>query len=362
MAKKIDIDTKTFIRFWLVIFGIGLFVTFISRAKTGLVLILLAMFLAVALNPLAKRLDRIDKSHERSALSSVLAVVLVVVSVLAVLAIVGPIVVNEVVRFASQASANIEQMTSAININSLGEAFGIENLSGQVVTAVKDFSSGIVSNLGGFAMNSISAIGSFMTSATLVVVLTVLFMLQGPDLLRDLWNTVEKHRGKKAVEVWSRVVSRIARVISVYLSRQALVAMLDGAATMVIVFVVALIFPEVSMSLVVPLGLLAMAMYMIPMFGPVISCIVAVLLLGFNSVFGAVVYLALYLFYAQIESNVLAPKIQGKGMGLSPLVILISITIGMYAFGIIGTFVAIPVAGCIKVLLEEYQNIKSLNE
>ena len=46
---------------------------------------------------------------------------------------------------------------------------------------------------------------------------------------------------------------------------------------------------------------------------------------------------------------------------MSPLIILVSITIGMYAFGLIGTVIAIPVAGCIKVLFEEYPQIKKLS-
>ena len=49
-------------------------------------------------------------------------------------------------------------------------------------------------------------------------------------------------------------------------------------------------------------------------------------------------------------------------MALPPLLILVAVTIGIYSFGLIGCVVAIPVAGCIKVLIEEYPAIKNAKE
>lgn len=361
MGKKIDIDTRTFVRFWLVIFGLGVVAGFVMQAATGILLVLLAAFLAVALTPLAKKIDRLDRRHERNSLSSVLAVVLVVVLVVGVVSVVGPILVGEVAKFAGNASTIVDDVTSKVDLDSFGKSFGISNLREQVVSAVGGWSSSLLGDLGNVAFTSISTIGSLVTGAIIVVVLTILFMLQGPELLASLWRALGKRKGSKTVEVWSRVVSRIADVIAKYISGQALVAVLDGVVTMLIIFLLSLIFP-IPTSFVLPLALLAGVMYMIPMFGPVINCVVAVLLLAFNSIWGAMVYVVLYLVYEQLANNVIAPKIQGKGMGLSPLLILISITVGTYAFGIIGTFVAIPVAGCIKVLIEEYPKIKQLGE
>ena len=62
----------------------------------------------------------------------------------------------------------------------------------------------------------------------------------------------------------------------------------------------------------------------------------------------------------QIEKNIIAPRVQGKGLGLPPVIILISIIIGMYAFGLIGCLIAIPIAGCIKVIIDEYAAIKKV--
>ena len=97
------------------------------------------------------------------------------------------------------------------------------------------------------------------------------------------------------------------------------------------------------------------------MFGPIITCILVSILLFISSPWSGLAFAIFYIVYEQIANNVISPKIQGKGMALPPLVILIAITVGMYAFGLIGTLVAIPIAGCIKVLVEEYPNIKALD-
>ena len=49
-------------------------------------------------------------------------------------------------------------------------------------------------------------------------------------------------------------------------------------------------------------------------------------------------------------------------MKLRAVVILCAIVIGMYMFGLLGAIIAIPIAGCIRVLAEEYPNIKAARE
>lgn len=98
------------------------------------------------------------------------------------------------------------------------------------------------------------------------------------------------------------------------------------------------------------------------MFGPVIGCVLVSVLLFFTSlnIWAGINFLIFYIVYQQIENNVIAPKIQGDALKLPPLIILISVTIGIYTMGILGAIIAIPLAGCAKVLFEEYPNIRKL--
>ena len=85
MSKRtIETDTKTFVKFWLVPLGIGLVILFIAAAHTGLLLVGLSIFLALALRPLVRKVNHFFHKHfgtdkKFRNLSAVLAYIIVVV-------------------------------------------------------------------------------------------------------------------------------------------------------------------------------------------------------------------------------------------------------------------------------------------
>ena len=172
------------------------------------------------------------------------------------------------------------------------------------------------------------------------------------------WKNLEDDDNKKAVTVAKRTISRMANVVSIYVSRQVIVAMLDGCASMAITFVLSLIL-GFSSSLAVPMGLITALFYLIPMFGQFIGGTLVTLILFFSSPLAAVIFAVVYIIYAQIENNVISPKIQGDALKLPAVVILCAVVIGMYMFGLLGAIIAIPIAGCVRVLIDEYPNIKA---
>lgn len=360
MSKKIEVDTKTFVRFWLVILAFVLSGILIWRARVAIVIIFLAMFFAVALQPLMKKIDSVDKRKKRRSLASVISVLMVVVGVGLVCGLVGPVVVNETAQFVEQAPAMIEETMEAPWINDFGRKIGIKDLSLTVSKSVGKISDQLVGSISGIMVDGVSAIGQVITGLILVIVLTILFMLEGPGLLDIFWQKV-RTRNKEVSVMARRIVEKMGWVVATYVSRQMLVAILDGMATIILVLILSIMF-GFSAGLAVPMGLISMVLYLIPLFGPVVSCILISAVLAFNVPLAGLSFLAFYIIYQQIENNWIAPRIQGKGLAMSPLIILIAIVIGMYAFGLIGTIVAIPVAGCIKVLLDEYPSLKKISE
>jgi predicted PurR-regulated permease PerM len=78
------------------------------------------------------------------------------------------------------------------------------------------------------------------------------------------------------------------------------------------------------------------------------------LLIALNSVPAAITYIIFFIVYQQIENNFVSPHIQSKRINLSALMILAAVTIGLYMFGIVGGIIAIPIAGSIRILVDEY--------
>ena len=364
MSKTIETDTKTFVKFWLVPLGIGLVLLFLYSALTGLVIIGASIFLALALKPLVRKVNSFFNKHfgtekKHQTASAVLAYFFVVVVIGGILAIVGPVVVNETSKFIANFPETFEKTFGGWEgINNFGHSVGIENLQGEVEKGLTELSNNLLGILGTNLVSSVSSVADIVMKIVLVLVLTLLFLLEGPSLVETLWRSASAgEENKKPVMVAKRVVARMANVISTYVSRQVIVAAIDGCASGLIVLLLSL-FLNVPISIAIPMGMITMTFYLIPMFGQFIGGTLVTMILLFSSPLAAVIFAVIYIIYAQIENNVISPKIQGDALNLPAVMILCAVVIGMYMFGLLGAIIAIPIAGCIRVLIDEYPNIK----
>ena len=366
MSKKVvETDIKTFIKFWLVPLGIGLVILFINSAKHGLIIIGLSIFLALALRPLVHSVNNFFRKHfgadkKFQTVSAILAYLIVVIVIVAIVGIIGPVVVSETSHFVQRFPETFEKTVGGWEgVNNFGRTLGIENLQGEIDNTIKNFSSQIVGFLGKDIVSSVSGAAGVIMNVVMVLILTMLFLLEGPALLEGIWRKISEGDDDKAsIKVARRVVSRMAGVVSTYVSRQAMIALMDGLASCLIVFILSL-FTDISSGLAFPMGLITMIFYMIPMFGQFIGGTLVTLILLFTNPIAAVIFAVIYIIWAQIENNVLSPKIQGDALRLPAVVILSAVIVGMYMFGLLGAIIAIPIAGCIRVLIDEYPAIRA---
>ena len=367
MTKQIETDFRTFIKFWtvpLIIIGV---LFFIFKALTGLIIIGLSIFLALALRPLVSKVHGFftkffGRNEKHQTISAVFAYLIVVLVVGGVIAIIGPVVVNETSKFISNFPTTFEKTFGGWEgVNEFGKSIGISDLHAQIDNGLTSLSNNLLGLLGNNLFSSVSGIADVLMKIVLVLVLTLLFLLEGPNMMNSLWKMLSTNDNKKMAKVAKRTITGMANVVSTYVSRQVLVALLDGCATMIIVFVLSLIF-KFSANLAIPMGLITALFYLIPMFGQFIGGTLVTLLLISSNLWAGLVFAVVYIAYAQIENNIIAPKIQGNALKLRPVIILSAIVIGMYMFGLLGAIISVPIAGCIRVLVEEYPNLKAARE
>ena len=368
MSRQIEYDTKSFVQFWLIPLIIAGVLFFFYKALTGLVIIGISIFLALALKPLVRKVNNFftkhfgrDKKHQT--VSAIFAYFIVVLIIGAIIAIVGPVVVNETSKFIQNFPETFEKTFGGWDgVNSFGKTIGIEDLHGEIVSALNSLSNSMLGILGNSLVASVSGVADTIMKIVLVLVLTLLLLLEGPEIMNMMWRSISAgDDNKKPIKVAKNVVKRMADVVSTYVSRQVIVAMIDGLASGLIVFCLSL-FLNISASLAIPMGMTTMIFYMIPMFGQFIGGTLVTLILLFSNPIAALIFAAIYIIYAQIENNLISPKIQGDALNLQPVLILVAIIIGMYMFGLLGAIIAIPIAGCIKVLIEEYPNIRAARD
>ena len=365
-ARKFQIDTKTFVRFWLIIIAVALIFLFVSAAWEGLLIVGIAAFLAIAIQPFAKVLNKWISTHDKQhkTFSSVLAFTIVIAVLGFIVAFVAPVVVSETSRFIEQFPQTFhEKLGGWEGINNIGQSFGVDNLQDNIQEGLNDFSSSILSNIGNNLMSGVGTVANIITNVILTLVLTLLLLLEGHRLVEGFWKLFRSNnrRKKERTKQMRKTIGRMKDVIATYVSRQFLVAILDGCVVALVVFALSLMF-GFSSSLAVPMGCITMVCYMIPLFGPIIGCIIVALVLAVSNVWVAIVFAIFYIVYGQIEANIIAPKIQGHALKMPAVMILIAVTIGVKMWGILGALIAIPVAGCIKVILDDYPKFKAINE
>ncbi|MFS8118504.1 MAG: AI-2E family transporter, partial [Microcoleus sp.] len=138
-----------------------------------------------------------------------------------------------------------------------------------------------------------------------------------------------------------------------YVNGQIFIAGIASTAALSVLLILSWVF-QLSFNLALPLAVIVFLCGMIPMIGATLSAIIVTLVLLFSSVTAAVIFLIYFIIYQQIENNFISPTIQARSVELSALGILSAILIGVTLFGLLGGIIAIPVAGCLRVLLIHY--------
>lgn len=352
MATKtrLEIDTRTFIRFWLVVIGFVLALLAINHAMGAIVIILAAAFLAVVLNPPVSKLAKVIPGRSR-VLSTAVSFVVVVAILGAIVTLIVPAIAQETAK-AGQALPEFVQ-TVTTQYQGVSDFITEYNLTDQVdsfVNSVKESSTEFLATIGSNIVVSIGALLTAISTIILTLVLAFFMLIEGPTWMKKIWAS---YRDEEKMKHHKSIVTKIYGVITGYATGQLTVSAIAGTVAGVGIFLLSLFFP-VSASLAIPSFAIVFVLSLIPMFGAIISAVLISIVLLFSSVTAAIIFLVGFIIYQQLEGNYISPKIQSKRIELTPLIILASVTIGIYLFGIAGGIISIPVAGICKVFFEEY--------
>ena len=352
MKVKIEIDTKTLIRFWLVIFGFIIFAGLIWVAKDVLIMIIIAAFLALALNDPVARITKILPGSNKNRVAATAVAYLTIVLIFgALISLLTPIIADQVKHFSKDLPQIVQNYT--------GEQSGIRrfitenHLEGMISQAVDSVTRSInssVSKLGDVFFGSIASIVGWIISLFMVLAMAFLMLVEGPDLIDKIFKVF--YTDKILEKNHRRILSRMYGTVSGYVSSIVTICSISATCGSIATAILALIF-DFPISLIAPIAVLLFIFGMIPMVGTTIAGVLSALIIGLNSPTAGLIFLAYFLIYQQIENNVISPMVQARNNQLSALIIFIALTVGVYAFGLLGALLAIPLAACAKILVQE---------
>lgn len=335
---------KTIVRVVVIAALTFLTVLFINKIAHSLVLIFLSLFLAIALNPAVSWIARKLPGKSRVWATGV-AYIIVLAFIAGFIALVLPPLMRQTNDFVQALPSNIEKFTDEDSVPM--RVIRDHGLEQDVQNGIQSLRNN-VQNIGGSAVTTLNAVGGFIISMIAVLVMTFMMLVEGPMWLKKFWDTQDPEKSIRH----KRVFGKMYKVITGYVNGQLIIALIAGFISLVALLIAGQIL-DASVNAVV-YALIITLTSLIPMFGATIGAFVVVILCAFTSWPLAIVMAIFFLIYQQVENATIQPGIQARQNELTPLLVFIAALIGIGFGGILGAFIAIPIAGCIRVLIVEY--------
>lgn len=271
-----------------------------------------------------------------------LSALLVAMGVIAgVVAAVAPAIVEQSTELAEQATAGVVQVRDWLG----GPPLNISEAQlNSAVTAITDRLNSSSAQIASGVFTGVGAATSALVTVFTTVVVTFFFLKDGPRFIPWLRRTV----GMPAAPHVAEILTRVWSTLGGFIRTQALVSLVDA----VLIGIGLLIL---GVPLAYALAIITFIGGFVPIVGAFVAGGLAVLVaLVSSGPVNALIVLGIILAVQQLEGNVLQPWLQSKSMKLHAVIVLLAVTLGASTFGVIGAFLAVPVAAAAVVILRYY--------
>ena len=311
----------------------------------GLLPVVLALLICTVLWPPVRVLR--EKAHFPAALAVLVTILGAFALFAAVIAAIAPSVVNQVPTLVRRAEEGIQSIIDWMQGPPLNlELEQLQNAVNEIGTVLQESSGQIFSGV----VTGLSTATSFLVTVFVTLVLTFFFLKDGPRFLPWLRKYLGGNVGWHLTEVFSRTWNTLAG----FIRTQAIVSFVDA-------FFIGLGLVIMQVPLAFALAVITFIAGFIPIVGAITAGALAVVVaLVTNGFWPAVIVLVIIIAVQQLESNILQPVLQSKAMNLHAAIVLLAVTVGSTLFGIIGAFLAVPVAATLAVWLRYHSEMVAL--
>ncbi len=320
-----SVSTRTVVRLVLVVL------------QTVVVWTILALFLAVALNP---AVDWMAGRRVPRALAILLAYAGVLVVVAGVAALVAPPLFQQ-----GTALVHALQQPGGLTteVQRIAAPLGLGGFVNGLRPQLDAIPGQLAGQLGSVTTVTVSTIGT-VTAELSILVLAFFFLHDGAGLVEGSVRLFPEARRPTA----SRVLEHSSDAIAGYIRGNLAISAIAGLSALAGMLVL-------GVPYALPLAVLLAVIDLIPMVGVTLGAIPVVLAALSVSPVTAVIMLVYIVVYQQIESNVLNPLIYGRSDQLPALTVFLAFLVGSLLWGILGALIAIPAADIIRILVREWQ-------
>lgn len=342
---EITVSIATLVRVMISIVLMLVALAALNRLTSGLIILGVAFFLALALNAPVHWIATHFPGKRRGSRG-----VATSVAFLIVIAIIGTFLWLLVPPAVKQTTDFVQSLPQMV------ESFGDENTAvGNFIQrynlqgTIDETTDAIADAAKDSGVSVITSIGGGIATTLITLVLVFMMLVEGPRWVDLGKRLVPKSRQNHAAEL----AGNMYRVIKGYVNGQVILAAVAAIAILIAMLIIGIPYA----------GALAVIVFiaaLIPMIGHYIGATIVTLVALTDSVWSAIIILAFYILYQQIENYVVQPRVQANATDMSPLLVFVAVILGANFGGLLGALLAIPVMGCIRILVLDYLHSRGI--
>ncbi|MDG4823382.1 AI-2E family transporter [Asanoa sp. WMMD1127] len=318
--------------------GLGLVLAYatylaVRNAFGILVLIFIALFLAIGLNPAVVRLRKLGVP--RGGAVAIVALALVLVLAGAIGALVPPLV-TQIGDFIAAAPGYVEALQRNPTINDLVGQFDLVERA-KSLASPETFSRALGGVFGGARL----IFGTLFQVLT-VLVLTIYFMASFDKMKEAAYGLVPASRRDRVQLLSDEILAKVGAYIVGALA----IAVLAGISAFVFAMIVGLAYPFA-------LAVVVAVCDLIPQIGATIGAVIVTIVAFADSLTVGIAAAVFFIVYQQVENYLIYPKVMRRSVKVSDVAAIVAALVGVGLFGVLGALVAIPAVAALQLIVRE---------
>jgi predicted PurR-regulated permease PerM len=305
-----------------------------SNARSVLIMLVVAMFLAVGLNPAVERIKRLGLSRGWAVTVVFLMVLLFFAGFVASLV---PPLTEQITALTKNVPIYIEQLQNNPKIAEWDQRY---HLLEQAQKKINDpnFQETLATRAYEVGRQAVSGTVQLLT----ILILTLYFLGSLPQIKTFFYQLAPRSRRARVALLGDEILDRIGG----YVAGQFTIAFIAGLTTYIFLAILGLPY-ALALSLIVAVTAL------IPLIGATIGAVVVTVVAFLTGIPEGIACIVFYVIYQQLENYVIHPRIMKRTVDVQPAVTIVAALVGAALLGVIGALLAIPTAAAISLVIRE---------